>query len=103
MYIDGYKVIINHEILQANKLQIESLIINGADDRIGMILLSEINKYVLRIYLVLKSNDSYYISHELQLFSFPSKDSLIDFRDKIPSMTALELLYWLNPMPTRIN
>lgn len=103
MDINGYKVAIDNEILYENKLQIESQMVNGADNRMGMLLLSEEEQFVLRIYLVLKEKDYYYISHELQSFAFPTRDSLIDFMERLPEMTALEMLYWLNPSPESMN
>ncbi len=99
MEINGYTVAIDNEMLYDNGLKIESLVVNGADDRMGMLLLSEEKQFVLRIYLILKETDFYSISHELQSFAFNSRDELLNFRNRLPEMTALEILYLMDPMP----
>jgi hypothetical protein len=101
--INGYTVAINTGILHESGLQIESLVINGTDDRMGMLLLSEEEQFVLRIYLIIKEKDYYYLSHELLSFSFLSRNELLDFRNRLPKMTALEILYWMNPAPQNIT
>ena len=54
---------------------------------------------VIRIYLLLKEYDAVYVHQELEAFTFESYGSAIAFLQKLPKMTALELLIMMKAQP----
>lgn len=54
---------------------------------------------VIRIYLLVKEYDAVYVHQELEAFTFESYGSAIAFLQKLPRMTALELLIMMKAQP----
>ncbi|MEH7355158.1 hypothetical protein V7150_16495 [Neobacillus drentensis] len=98
---NDYNVIFPDEILEG--MNIEAFTIAPRDHRIGVAILSgkDENMHVLRLYQVIKREDQqFYPTHELEAFSFHSKKDLKEFMEKLPHLTAIELLLIMHPLPT---
>jgi len=48
--------------------------------------------YVLRIYMLKEENDDLLVDFELEAFACPSRDAAVLFANRLPHLTALELL-----------
>jgi len=48
--------------------------------------------HVVRVYASRQENDELIFDFELEAFAFPSHDSAVAFANRLPSLTALELL-----------
>ncbi len=90
-----------NELLE--KMTIETTIFSPENDRIGVAILSERNNmdHIVRIYqLVLSSNnEEYNFVQEMAAFSYKYRDEVDDFLERLPNMSALEMLMMLHPIP----
>ena len=48
--------------------------------------------HIVRVYMSREENDELIFDFELEAFAFPSHDSAVAFANRLPSLTALELL-----------
>ena len=48
--------------------------------------------HVVRVYMSRQENDEFVFDFELEAFAFPSHQSAVLFANRLPSLTALELL-----------
>ncbi|MBO0589053.1 hypothetical protein [Sporosarcina sp. E16_8] len=48
--------------------------------------------HVVRVYMSREENDEFIFDFELEAFAFPSYESAVAFANRLPSLTALELL-----------
>lgn len=104
MIIKGCKLAIVEGAFLRSGFRFESLEVNKTDERIAVLLLSEVDRFVLRAFLLALEEDGYFhMNHELEAFSFKSRQDLEEFRDNLPSMTALELLCIMNTTPEKIK
>jgi len=90
-----------NELLE--KMTIETTIFSPDNKRIGVAILSEeINmNHIVRIYqLVLSSdNEEYNFIQEMAAFSYKQRREVDDFLERLPNMSAIEMLMMLHPIP----
>ncbi len=48
--------------------------------------------HVVRVYMLRQENDELIVDFELEAFAFPSHESAVLFANRLPKLTALELL-----------
>ena len=86
------------EMMENKKL--ETVIISPVSTEIGIAALSELSQsmHILRLYqLSYEEYENTYIPvQELEAFSFQHYDELTNFLEKLPEMSALEMLLVLN-------
>ncbi len=86
------------EMMENKKL--ETVIISPVSTEIGIAALSELSQsmHILRLYqLSFEEYENTYIPvQELEAFSFQHYDELTNFLEKLPEMSALEMLLVLN-------
>jgi len=81
--VGEYKIhdVLNHPSISDAKVL--TLIHDMSADGVG---------HVVRVYMSRKENDGLIFDFELEAFAFPSHDSAVAFANRLPSLTALELL-----------
>lgn len=91
-------------LIDADKMVICELILN-ADGNIplAVIMLHDMSpepvSHAVRLY-TLKENDANFVIHtEIEAFSFFTKEEAIDFANRLPKMSALEILMIINMVP----
>jgi hypothetical protein len=86
---------------------LETTIFTKENDLFGIAVLSEQGEdglLVLRIYQLLWSEeeDSFIPVQELEAFGFYSREELVDFVERLPDISGLEMLMLLNPLPDKL-
>ena len=103
--MDTRNVSFLNEILENRT--IERTIFTTENDRFGISLLSEQEDdvtFALRIYQLLWSeeDDCYIPVQELEAFAFHSREDLVDFIERLPEISGLDMLMLLNPLPDKL-
>ncbi len=91
-------VVFPNDILKNKKIEFVTL--SPIDGRIAVSALSgkTKSKYILRLYQLTRREDGkLFPTHEIGAFSFYTRKQLNDFVDKLPKMSAIEILMVLNP------
>ncbi|MFF2449925.1 hypothetical protein ACFVSW_23060 [Neobacillus sp. NPDC058068] len=94
-------VIFPDDILEG--MRIESIIISPIAKHLGVAALSGKSEdmHVLRLYqLILREDQNYVPTFELEAFAFYSRKDLTDFVVRLPEMSAIEILMVMNQEPT---
>lgn len=78
-----YKV---HDVLHSSDSDGPSVLILIHD------LSSVAEGYVVRLYTSRQENDEVIFDHELEAFALPSYESAVSFANRLPKLTAIELL-----------
>ncbi|WP_445491518.1 hypothetical protein [Niallia sp. 03133] len=83
----------------------EGIMISPVDVNIGIAALSEkeYENQILRLYQLVREENTYHFSHELAAFRFTSYHELDPFLQKLPAISGLEMLMLLNPYPEAFN
>lgn len=91
-------------------MKIEGTAISPSHPEVGVLIISkgfnQFSKEILfRLYRIQKdfTTDSYYIVLELEAFMFKRFKEAKDFLEKLPNMTGLEMLLFLNPVHPASN
>jgi hypothetical protein len=82
------------------EMSIECILVSPVDDRIGVAAVSSKleDKHLLRLFQMKKDEEQDYIpTHEMEAFTFQSRKDLKDFVERLPGMSALEILMAMNP------
>ena len=93
---------IPNEVL--DNMDIESIIISPVHYNVAIVILAgadqETNCRLVRIYSIVKQDDetTYGLVQELQAFLFPEKPFAKEFIERLPQMSAIELLFAMNGM-----
>jgi hypothetical protein len=80
------------------------LIVSPVLQNTGVVILAgdvlETNARLVRIYSMTKQDDetTYRLVHELQAFHFPEKPFAKEFIERLPQMSAIELMFAMNGM-----
>ncbi|MEI3613599.1 hypothetical protein [Pseudogracilibacillus sp. SO30301A] len=81
-------------------MKLETVIFSPVSTEIGVAALSESSQsiHILRLYKLIfeEYENTYKPVQELEAFSFQHYDELTDFLEKLPEMSALEMLLVLN-------
>lgn len=48
--------------------------------------------HVVRVYMLMEERDELVVDFELEAFSFPSHEAAVSFANRLPNLTAIELL-----------
>jgi hypothetical protein len=94
-------IVFPNEVIKGK--QIKNLIVSPLDNRIAVAALSGNlkNKHLLRLYQLIRGEDQqYYPTHEIGAFTFHSTKELKDFLNRLPEMSAIEILMLMNPQPS---
>lgn len=89
------------------EMEIQATVVSPDKPDLGILILSKgLNQFsreiVIRIYRLKKdktNEECYSIYFELQAFMFTTYKQAKEFLDKLPNMSALEMLLMLNPKP----
>lgn len=93
---------IPNELLE--NMEIESVIISPVYHNVGIVILAgddqETNFRLVRVYSIAKQDDetTYGLVQELQAFLFPEKPFAKEFIERLPQMSAIELMFAMNGM-----
>lgn len=85
-------------------MEIESVIISPVYQNVGIVILAgddqETNGRLVRIYSMVKQDDetTYSLVQELQAFLFPERPFAKEFIERLPQMSAIELMFAMNGM-----
>jgi hypothetical protein len=85
-------------------MEIESIIISPVFNNVGIVVLAgddpDSNSRLVRIYSIAKQENetTYRPVHELQAFLFPEKPFAKEFIERLPQMSAIELMFAMNGM-----
>lgn len=82
--------------------QIENIIVSPIDNRVAVAALSGKlkNMHLLRLYQLKRGGDqNYFPTHEIGAFTFYSRKELKDFVNRLPKMSAIEILMVMSPEP----
>ena len=96
------KVDVPNELLV--DMEIESVVISPVFQNVGIVILAgddqETNCRLVRIYSIAKQDDetTYRLVQELQAFLFPEKSFAKEFIERLPQMSAIELMFAMNGM-----
>lgn len=91
---------IPNELLE--NMEIEAVIISPIYRNVGIVILAkddnETNSRLVRIYSIVKQDDetTYRPVQELQAFLFPEKPFAKEFIERLPQMSAIELMFAMN-------
>lgn len=82
-------------------MEVLQVIIYNENDKIGILVMAQdyfegSPNPLLRIYMMHKVEDEYVIQTELEAFQFSDYELAKDFNDRLPNMTALEILLVMN-------
>lgn len=81
------------------KKKFENAFVTPLNPLVGVAAFTETKEpNVLRLYQLLKQEDGYHLTHELQAFNFPNKFNMTSFLQRLPEMTALEILMLMSPI-----
>lgn len=102
MQLNDVKVIVPNHLL--NTMEIQGVTISPTNQELGVLILSEKieeDQIIIRIYLLKldKGSKEYHIDYELEAFSFNNLQASQEFVERLPSMSALEMLILLNSTP----
>ena len=99
------EVIFPNELL--NDMSIEQTFFPSNSDEVGVAVLSHVENevHIMRIYQLVLSMESNAFEpiQEMVSFAFESRKELIDFLERLPNLTGLEMLMLLNPISTDFN
>ncbi|MBS3678936.1 hypothetical protein KGF86_01790 [Ornithinibacillus massiliensis] len=96
------EVKVNYPDELLKNMHIEGVMISPYDTMIGVTALSQqINQdHVLRLYSLVLNEDGFFeVIYELQAFSMQTKEDIRIFLEKLPAMSAIELMMIMNPIP----
>lgn len=95
------KVSFPNEILE--NMKFEQTIFSPENDKIGIAIFSETenDSHIMRIYHLLYDEDEhvYNFIQELTAFSFQSQREVDDLIERLPTLSGIEMLLMLQPIP----
>lgn len=95
MLESNIKLVLPKELQEEMELH-ELLVQPDADDSGILIMIHDLSKdttgYVVRVYQLSKVNEEFFVDAELEAFAFPNHEAAVSFANRIPGMTAMEML-----------
>lgn len=86
---------LNLEELPGEKMEIHELLI-GKDGEANLIVIQDISpgdiSHVVRLYSLKIENNEHVIDDQIEGFAFPSYEEATEFADRLPEMSAINLL-----------
>lgn len=93
-------VIFPNEMLE--EMQLEGTVFPTIESPFGIAMFSEVeeNNHVLRVYQLLfeSEQNSYVPIQELAAFQFPDRETMMEFKERLPHLNGIEMLMILNPL-----
>lgn len=88
------------EFTEGNKT-IVSAVFSPVKDSVGVLLVGEnfeeaTGTPVIRIYLMEKEGETFHCKDEIEAFAFESVDHAVEFAEKLPNISALEILMMMH-------